>query len=453
MATITSAGLGSGLDVSSLVSQLVAAERAPAENRLNRIQSLASAQLSSLGTISGVLSSLRSAAQGFIGSTGAFGARTTSVSASGFFSASASATAQAGAYSVEVKALATASKLASAPQLDAETLIGDGDLTLTVGADSFTVNLTSTTGTLEGIRDAINDATDNAGVTATLVTADDGVRLVLTGRETGAANAVSVTGSTPALSAFATGLTTTTPAADAEIEVDGFAVTRDSNSISDVIEGVTLNLSKAEIGTLTTLTVARDDNATVTQVQGLVTAVNLVFSTIKSATKYDAETKTASILTGDAMARSVQTQLRSTLTGAVSGASAEFDMLNDLGITFQADGTLKLDSTVLREKLADDPAAVQRAFSGTDGFASKLVTLADGFIGSSGSLSSRTSALNDRLASVSDQREALDLRMSAIETRYLKQFTALDTLISQLQSTSSFLTSQLANLPGAYSGE
>ncbi|MEZ5454671.1 MAG: flagellar filament capping protein FliD [Lysobacteraceae bacterium] len=453
MATITSAGLGSGLDVSSLVSQLVAAERAPAENRLNRIASLASAQLSSLGTISGVLSSLRSSAQGFIGSTGAFGARTTSVSATGFFSASASATAQAGAYSVEVKALATASKLASAPQLDAETLIGDGDLTLTVGADSFTVNLTTTTGTLEGIRDAINEATDNAGVTATLVTADDGVRLILTGRETGAANAVSVTGSTPALSAFATGLTTTTPAADAEIEVDGFAVTRDSNSISDVIEGVTLNLSKAEIGTLTTLTVARDDNAAVTQVQGLVTAVNLVFSTIKSATKYDPDTQTASILTGDAMARSVQTQLRSTLTGTVSGASAEFDMLNDLGITFQADGTLKLDATVLREKLADDPAAVQRAFSGTDGFASKLVTLADGFIGGSGSLSSRTSALNDRLASVSDQREALDLRMSAIETRYLKQFTALDTLISQLQSTSSFLTSQLANLPGAYSGE
>ena len=453
MATITSAGLGSGLDVSSLVSQLVAAERAPAENRLNRIQSLASAQLSSLGTISGVLASLRSAAQGFVGSSGSFGARTTSLSATGFFTATASASAQAGSYAVEVKALATASKLASLPQVDAETLIGDGDLTLSVGADSFTVNLTTTTGTLEGIRDAINNASDNAGVTATLVSADDGVRLVLSGRETGAANAVAVTGSTPALTAFAAGLTTTTPAADAEIEVDGFAVTRDSNSITDVIDGVTINLGKAELGTLTTLTVARDDNAAVNQVQGLVTAVNLVFSTIKSATKYDADTNTASVLTGDAMARSVQTQLRSTLTGVVSGAGVEFDMLNDLGITFQADGTLKLDASVLRGKLADDPAAVERAFSGTNGFAGKLVALADGFIGSAGSLSGRTSALNDRLASVSDQREALNLRMSAIESRYLKQFTALDTLISQLQSTSSFLTSQLANLPGAYSGE
>ena len=241
MAAITSAGLGSGLDVSSLVSQLVAAERAPAENRLNRVQSLASAQLSSLGTISGVLSSLRSSAQCFIGSSGAFGARTTSVSASGFFSASASATAQAGAYSIEVKALATASKLASAPQLDAVTLIGDGDLTLTVGADSFTVNLTTTTGTLEGIRDAINDATDNAGVTATLVTADDGVRLILTGREPAWRMRSACRAAHPLVGLrrrfdyhHARGCGT----------VDGFAVTRDKNSITDVIEGVTLNSAR-----------------------------------------------------------------------------------------------------------------------------------------------------------------------------------------------------------------
>jgi len=443
-------GVGSGLDIQGLVSQLVAAERAPQAQRLSRIESSARAQLSSLGNISSVLAQLKTAASAF-GTASGFGARTVSLSTTTYLSATAGPQAQQGSYEIEVVSLARAGKLSSTPQATAGTSLGSGSLTLNVGSANFTVNAGGDPITLEGLRDAINNASDNAGVSASLVTTDDGVRLVLTGRETGSAKALSISG-TGDLAAFATAFTVNATAANAQVRVDGNLASSSTNTFASVIPGVSFTATKSETDpatTRTTLTVGRDDGAARKQAEAFVTAVNSVLSTVKVATLANPDTGVTSPLTGDALPRSLVSQLRNAIGASVPGQPVGFESLNSVGITFQADGSLKLDAARFDAAMNANPQAVAKLFSGDGSTGKRVADLVDSFTGTNGVITSRNKAINDRLNDVTRQREALDVRMERVQKTYLAQFTAMEKIVAQLQGTSSFLANQLSQLPSA----
>jgi flagellar hook-associated protein 2 len=440
--------VGSGLDIQGLVSQLVAAERAPQAQRLSRIETSARSQLSSLGNISSVLAQLRSSATAF-GTASGFGSRTVSLSNANYLSATAGPLAQQGSYDIEVVSLARAGKLSSTPQATASTSLGSGSLTLNVGSASFTVNAGGDPITLEGLRDAINNASDNAGVSASLVTTNDGVRLVLSGRDTGAAKALSIVGS-GALTAFAGAFNVNASAADAQVRVDGNLASSSTNVFASVIPGVSFTATKTETdpaNTRTTLTVGRDDGAARKQAEAFVAAINGVLSTVKVATLANPETGVTSPLTGDALPRSLVTQLRNAIGTPVAGQPAGFESLNSVGITFQADGSLKLDATRFDAAMNANPQAVAKLFSGDGSTGKQVSDLVDRFTGANGVITSRNKSINERLDDVTRQRDALDLRMEQVQRTYLAQFTAMEKIVAQLQGTSSFLANQLSQLP------
>ncbi len=453
MASISSAGLGSGLDVAGLVQKLVDAERAPADTRLTKAESTTRTQLSAFASLRGSLSNLKTALAK-LQKNGAFDARGAKSSDDTVFTATAQGTAVPGQYAVEVQSLASAHKLSSNAFPTSTSLVGTGRLDIAVGSKSFHVDLDAITGTSAGIVDAINKASDNPGVTASLVTANDGVHLVLTAKDTGAGNALRVTrsGGDGGLDALVynpgtlANLTEVTPAANASIRVDSHLYSSASNQVTGMIDSLTLNLVTAKPGTTLQLTVTRDTATARKAVESFVNAHNAVASTIANLTRYDASTKTASALTGDSLARSAAGQLRSALSQSVPDLDPAFNALSDIGITTQTDGTLKIDGSKLDAALSGNFDAVAKLFStGPNGIADSFISVVDRFIGSKGAIGSRTDSLNKQLTDIASQRTALDRRMSDLEARYRAQFTALDSLVSKMQATSSFLTQQLSS--------
>lgn len=456
--TISSAGIGSGLDVASLVTQLVAAERAPAQGRLDRTQSKAQTTLSALGTFKAVLAGFQSAVNALTGTGSSLGKLTATSSKPELFTASASNSTAAGTFGVEVINLAQAHKIATSAYASSTAVVGEGTVTIGVGSESFTVTLDSSGNTLADLRDAINEASDNQGVSATIVNESSGARLLLTARATGTDKALTVSSATTPLAPAAplpilpqgSPFVTTTQvqaAEDAQFKIDGFDFTSGSNTVSNAIDGVTFTLLKEEPGTVANLNIASDGAASTAAVENFVKSYNVLVATVSTFSRYDPTTKTGGPLLGESSVRSAAQQLRSILGGSAGGGDPS--LLAEVGITTQKDGTLKLDSGKLAEATATNREGVKNLFAGSDGFAKKLAPLLDGFLGSSGRIDAQTKGLQTRLDDVSDQRDALNLRMAAVERRYRAQFTALDSLLGQLQTTSNYLTQQLSNLPGS----
>lgn len=440
---ISSAGIGSGLDVGSIVAQLVAAERAPAAARINRDERRVDAQISALGSLRSAFDALRDAVAK-LSSDDAARARKVTVGEDAGFSATAAAGAATGDYQVEVLALATAHKLSSAAYADSGAAVGTGTLTIASGETSIEVVIGAGNNTLAGIRGAINAAADGAGVGATIVNADDGAHLVLSATGTGAANALVVTasGGDGGLSALTNGaMTTLAAAADANVEVDGMLRTSASNRITDLVEGVTLTLAKAAPGTVATLSVAGDPSVLRGAAKTMVAAYNRARDAIDKATSYNADTNVAAALNGDAMVRGTARDLRDAISSAVTDLDA-------LGISIDEDGRLALDEAAFDKAIAEDATPATRLFGGAAGsLVARLEGTLAGLLDEDGMLDERDAGMKARNERIDEQRLALDRRMAGVEARYRAQFTALDVLVSRMQSTSSFIAQQLANLP------
>jgi len=453
MPTISSAGIGSGLDIASLVQQLLAAERQPVERRLAREESRANAELSALGTLRSALSGLRDALAALRG-TASFAKRSAISADANLFAATAAAGAAPGAYEVEVRALATAHKLASgAFPGGASTLVGSGTLTIGTGAQAFSVSFPAAS-SLTAIRDAINGSADNPGVTASIVNAVDGAHLVLSADETGAAHALRVTrsGGDGGLDALVydpgalESLVEATPADDAEVRIDGLVFTSASNTISGAVDGLTLRLARAEIGTKAMLHVGHDHGAVTDAVNAFVSAYNSFIAESTKVTRYDPASKTAAALFGDAAVRGIGGTLRALLGDQITGLPEAFDALSDLGITTSLDGTLTVDAERLDAALATDHDAVAALLGGAGGFAPQLAARLDDYLAADGQIRAREDGAQARLEDLAGRRDALARRLESREAQLMAQFTALDSLVAQMQSTSSFLTQQLASL-------
>lgn len=471
MGTITALGVGSGLDIAGIVRQLVAAERSPVQTRLDHQEKTLEAKLSAFGTLKSALAQFRTALGG-LSEGGAFLARRASSGNEEVFTASAGTSAAPGTFDLVVQQLAQSHSLVSEGYEGASATVGTGTLTISVGGNSFSVAVDATHGTLAGIRDAINGASDNTGVAASIIRVDGAsggtvAKLVLTSTLTGTEGSLTVAvedadgenGDTTGLSALAylpsdsspgiLNLTELRVAQDARLTLDGLAVTRSSNSVDDVIEGVTLTLQgvsgKDVSGAWKSsrLAIAIDPSAAAERVQGFVTAYNAVLDAIRSVASYDAVRREATALFGDSAVRGLQSRLRAELSRVVSDLPAGAASLAEIGVRTGRDGNLVLDQALLDGALNSNLGAVAKLFAGEGGFAQRLDDLVSGYLDADGIIESRTEGLNGRLKTIEARREALDRRMESLEVRLLKQYTAMDTLVAQLQTTSSYLTQQL----------
>lgn len=443
------------MDVSGLVSQLVAAEGQPAEERILRGEATAQAKLSAYGSIKSALSEFRDQLE-IMKDLNQFLTRTAGSGNEDLFTVSAATNALPASYAVEVVQLASAQKLTSAAFADEETVVGTGTLQIDVGGTAFSLEITEENNTLEGIRDAINAASDNSGVAATIVNADAGSYLILSGDKTGADAAITVTQSDGdgGLAALEydpgnglNSLTETSAAQDALIRIDGFDVTSDNNSISGAIDGVTIDLVQAAVGTTETLTVANDTAEVRRTITEFVESYNQLVTTFDGLSSYDAESQIAGPLLGDASLRSIRDQLRREMSVSISQAGATFGTLREIGVETELNGQMKVVEEDLTEVLNNDFTAVGQLFASESGFALRLFDVVDGFLGDDGLLTTRTEGLNQTIERYSDQRDSLNERLASLETRLLRQFNAMDALVGQLTTTSNFLTQQLASLP------
>lgn len=457
---LSSPGIGSNLDVNGIVSQLMSVEQRPLK-LIDLKEASYQAQLSAFGALKGGLSSLQNAAIGMSSEIRFQSFKATSSDTS-ILSASAASTAAAGTYSVEISKLAQAQKLAAAGKTNLTDTFGTGTLTfdfgttsgavfISNGSPSRTVTIDGTNNTLGGIRDAINAA--GIGVTASIVN-DGGAtpyRLVLSSNTTGLSNSmkISVAGDAAlsTLLAYDPGgvknLTETVNAQNAEMKVNGLSVTKTTNTVSDAINGVTLNLLKTTTSAIS-VTVARDSSAITSALDAFVKAFNDANKTLRDVSAYDANTKQAAILQGDSAVRTIQNQMRSLLNTPQSGVTGSYTTLSQIGVSFLKDGSLAIDSGKLQNAITSDMAGVSSVVVAT-GKSAK--TLLDNVLGASGTIASRSDGINRNIKDLDSQRAVLNRRLLGIEQRYRTQFTTLDTLIGNMTQTSNFLSQQLANLP------
>jgi flagellar hook-associated protein 2 len=444
MATISSAGLGSGLDINGIISSLMAVEAQPL-TAMQKKEASFQAKLSAFGSLKGALSSLQTAAQ-TLKNASTFTAKSASTADSTVATATASAIATAGTYDIEITTLAKPHSIRTDTNFAADATFGAGTLSIQIGTGTAQTVTIEAGKTLAQIAAAINDA--KVGVSATVV--DTGT-LVLTSGTNGPDGAIVLSDPDGLL-----GATSTLQAAvPAQFSVNGIEMTRSSNTLTDAISGITLNLLKE--ASSTRVTVANNTGAVTTAVNAFVKAYNDAIGGIKTMTAYDAANKKASVLTGDSTARSIQSQLSNLAQSMVTGVAGGISRLSDIGITVQKDGTLAVDSSKLSAAVADpgkDVAALlTRTTTGNEGIAVRFNTILEGIVGTSGLITSRTDGISASIKDLQKRADALNLRLGQVEKRYRAQFTALDTLIASMNQTSSYLTQQLANLPGAASNE
>jgi flagellar hook-associated protein 2 len=448
---ITSTGIGSGLDISAIVSSLTSAYGAAQTNELSAEQTSLNAQVSAFGTFSSALSTLQ-ATLSSLETPSTLAGYDATVADKTIASASTDSDAVPGQYSLEVQNLATAATLTSAPVASGDTVIGTGTLSLAVGNNSTSISIDSNDGTLSGIASAINAAPNNPGVTASVISTTAGARLVLTGTVTGAANAITVTqsGGDGGLASLVyppsgtTGLTQNQAATDANYSINGYAATSANNVVSGAISGVTLDLLGASAAnTPTTLTISPDASAASTSIGTFVTAVNGVLSAIQSLGGYDASTQTAGPLNGNATLESFQNQLENILQQVKSGNTAGVGSLADLGITADANtGQLDSDSTTLSNALSANLTAVGNLLGGSNGIATQINTLINQYAGPGGLLSSINQGLQSSLSNVSRQQTALQAELAAYSATLTTQYNAMDAAVAALKETQTYLTAE-----------
>lgn len=446
--TITSTGLGSGLDIESLVTKLMSVEKAPI-TLLETQESSYETKLTAWGSVKSALSSLQDAADELKTFSSVLTYDAT-VANSSVASAVANSQAEAGSYSLEVSQLARSQKVASAGYSSSSDTVSTGTLTIATGSSSVDITIDSTNNTLSGVASAINAA--GAGVTASVVNDGSQYYLVVTSDETGSDSTFTMSGISeleydPANASAGT-MSTVYEAQDAEFMLDGISYTRSSNSISDVLSGVTLTLTGTNVDNATQITVAASSSDLETKISNFITAYNSVIELIATETAYDSTTQTAGDLNGDRAVSRIKSQLREAVSSTFS--AGELSRLSNIGIKIAVDGTLSIENqSTFSSALANDSENVAKLFAGygaTTGVADEIYSRVTNFLSADGTVSNRIDGINESISKIEAKISTLEDRMDIIEATYRSKFTALDTLISSLNATSSYLTQALNSL-------
>ena len=451
-ATLQTLGIGSGLDISSIVSQLTTAEGAAQTSQLDSRESSLKAQVSAFGTFRAALEAVQATLTS-LKTSSALQGRSAKLGDDTIASATASSAAIPATYTLKVTSLATAASLVSDPIASAGSTVGTGTLTIAVGGVSTQITIDSTNNTLSGIATAINSAPGNPGVSASIINTADGARLVLNGTKTGTANAITVTqsggdGGLAQLVYDPTGnaskLTRSQAAADAQFSLNGFAATSASNEVTGVIGGVSFTLLKATGDGSTTLTVGYDQDGSSSAVGNFVTAYNALVTSVKALTSYDSSTKTAGTLLGNTTVNTLMSRLRQILGQSNSSSTGTIKSLSDLGITTSVDGTYGQDDTKLASALSANLSSVTDLLSGKNGLAMQLDSVINQYTQGGGLLDTINDGLNKGLSDVSDKRSALQLRLDTYSAMLTKQFNAMDSAVAALKQTQTYITQAFA---------
>ena len=543
----TSTGLGSGINVSGMVTSLIAAESGPQTAQYTAQSTKVGADLTALGTLKNALYSFQTSVQ-TLQSLSTFQANTATSSNTAAFTATADGTAVLNSYQIGVTQLAKAAQMSSSFYSNASALVGAGSLSLNLGTayvngaalsssappltstdmgingypitavitpgntpqqnviasinastgstgviavdngsggislsnslstntaaisitgnpatvlaetglttgtttaahQAFTVNTDATT-TLSSLVAAINTASGNPGITASIINVDAGAQLLLTSNTMGAANTIGVQ-ATPSsgsnLSSLNT-LTTVQAPSNAIITLNGQQVTRQSNSFSDVVPGVTFSLT-APTTSAASLAIAANPATATSNVNSFITAYNSLVGTMNNLSNYNATTGTASQLFGDPMMMGIKNQLLHALNASISGISG-FSTLAEIGVTPDNSGALSLNSVVFNQAMAANPTGVANLFASSTGIAAQFDVVLNNQLGFTGTIATRVNSDNTQLTSIANQQTTFNAQMSALQAQYLNQFNAMDSIVGNLQNTSNSLTSMLANLPG-----
>lgn len=460
--SISVGGLISGLDTNGIIDQLLALQQKPIV-RLQRQEAGYQVELSAYGGMQAVLNSLKSAIEG-LDSVSDFTNFSATSGDTDLFSVSADENAAAGSYDVTVHNLAKVHKLTSEAFTETEA-VGGGTIQLRLG-DAAAVDISvSGTDTIADVAQSINDA--DAGVNAAVVFDGTNYFLTLTGKETGAANLIDLTvtdddGDSTDLSGLSRlvyevsgdtkNLNNTQTAEDSMITVDGVSnISRDTNVIDDVIQGITITLESAPAtDNEAVLTVSRDTSAIVSKINSFVSAYNGALDLFETYQNYDSDAGTAGVLLGDATTNHIRTSLENLITDAVSGVES-LSRLENLGITLNSEGRLEVDSSTLNNMLDDHFDDVLQFFTqsteGSEGFAVRMVDDMDAILDSgSGLLAVKTDGIQNSIDDIEDQVERMEMRNSIWETRIRAQFNALELLLAEYQTTGDYLSQQIVGL-------
>ncbi len=475
-------GIGSGIKIDEIVTALVNAEKAPKTNQLDRLEKTTVARISAMGSLTSALNTFKTAVDS-LNKASLFESRTASSSNTSALKVTATTTAPAGNYNVQVKQLAASSKVAlqSVAGGNAATF-NSGSLTISGGSSSFDVDITASNNTLAGMRDAINEAGKNSGVSATIISDDSGSRLVLSSTNSGAGKDIQIVANEDNVTAGDNSLTSQefvptvdpgnadafvppssatgaggviTKAQSSKISIDGLDLVRDSNRIIDALEGVTLDLVAAQSATdladgkTLSVTVGVDKGGVKSNLQKFVDAYNALIGTTSQLTAVvpvDGGNPVTGPLLGDSSIRSVLSSLRNEMVKMTGEGGVR--ALADLGITTEKDGKLKLDDTKLTKALDGNFDQVAGYLAGDNGLMGRLSKSVGAYVGTTGVLKQRTDALQATKVSVDEQRTSLNKRVESLQNRLYAQYNAMDSLVSRLQKTSESLANQLASLPG-----
>ncbi len=454
LAPITFSGLATGLDSAGIIDQLLQLERIPVQ-RLQDRQQVYSTQASKYRTLETKLKKLQDAAGNLGNRDDVLTTKVASSDTSVFTATAASGSPAVGSTSVQVTSLATAEKTYSDAFAAKDTagLFGTGTLNLQVGTDTAVDITVDATDTLESVASKINAS--GADLTAGLIFDGTSYRLRVTGNNTGTERAITFTetGTTLGLDNPANEVQA---AADAVFSVDGFAMTRPTNSFSDAVPGVTLTLTGASpTAAADTLSVTRDPDAARENAQTFIDAYNDVMRSITAEFAYTGTPKGPESLSGDSTLRGIQMRMRTMVSSTVAGTTSPYNMLAQIGISSTTDGQLELDAGVFDAAIADDPSAVADLLAGDPatsvaGFMANL----DSFIeettrSGDGTIAIRIDALDGRKKDLDGQIDRLELRIIDTEGRLRQQFATLEQLVSGMQAQGNQILSALTGLGNA----
>lgn len=449
MASSTISGPGSGYDTQAIVSALVGAEKAPKQAQITEQQKQTTVKLSAVGTVKTALEAYQSAITK-LNNVSAFNGLAATTSEEKNVKVTLGDGASAGKYTVVVQNIATASKVTSKVIEDGATgkaNTSDEDQTLTINQSGKSYDVVIPGGaTLQQVRESINTQLSSQGISANVLSDANGARLVLTSTTSGEGTDITLSGD----SELAVGYDAGEPAKNAKYTIDGIPMESTSNKVTSAISGVTLDLVTAEDPAKpVTITVASNTETLKTSVQSFVTAYNALMTAVNAQTKVtatgDASTTKAGALTGDASMRQLVASLRSELVGGFG--SGGITSLAQAGITTdQKTGLLSLDDKAWDKAVVKGAGDIAKLFTGDSGLITRMNKATSSYVGSAGTLASRATDLNSKLTDLTTEQANLDRRMEALQKSLSAKYTAMDTMIAQINASSSSIMTTLNSL-------
>lgn len=432
------------IDPTTMAQTLISAERYNMDQLLSTKASTVSKQLTGLSTLSSKLSTFQTLLKD-LNKVSTLQAQSSTMSQDGYMSVTSDGTASAGQYNFFVQQLAQAHQLAMSFTSETQLMPSDGTLSLQVNGQSMALDLSTLPAgaTLKDLVTAINADSTNPGVQASLVRADGQIKLMLTSKETGVANAITVNytplsggSESDTLAASISGKTEVSQAKDAIVKMgtdSTLTITSSSNKLTNVIDGLTIQLTKAQTAgeTPISLTVGQDTDAVTEALQKFVDGYNSLITDITGLTSRSGDTKGA--LAGDSSAKNLINILETKLRQLPGGMT-----LSSLGITTDRYGKIALDTSALQTSLENDPTVLTKALQGDTGLLKTLQTATEAYTSSrTGIIKLHKDNLEREQDRISDKQTALDERMDRLYQRYLAQFTQLNSVMSQMEQTTS----------------